>query len=319
MPRPGNAHADDARFSSSGRLKLKQAALWLVDRAGSAEKRQARREAAVELRIKAVRLLRKFAPSQRRSRAERLGIIAAMEAGTEFAAEASVTPAAPQANVGGRRIAVFIPGFLSGFGGAEKVAGQVAGLLARFGAQVDVVCIRPTDQVRPYQLESGIELQVLEHYGEEARLKRRRYELMIGFGMPGFYRRIPAIAEALEVPFVIQECTNPEAMQAALASSLSLESAEEAHWLRQAVLAHAAAARFTTPLYAASVHGDIAPFAYGFYNAFARPTGSAPITPARKIICVGALKNRNKNGLAAAEAFTGFARAPSGVVATLLW
>ena len=286
---------------------LKRAAIWFVDRAGSPEQRQSRREAAVAMRVRAVKLLHRLAPGQRRLRRARLGAIAALEAQAPPVMSSHGVVAGP-AGLGGRRIAVFIPGFLSGFGGAEKVAGQLAGLLARNGAHVDVVCIRPPDWVRPYQLESGVELQILERYGDETRLASRRYELMIGFGMPGFYRRIPAIAEALGVPFVIQECTNPEAMQSALASSLSLELDQEARWLRQAVLAHAAAARFTTPAYAATVHPDIAPFAYGFYNAFGTRGGAAASAPARKIICVGALKNKNKNGLAAAEAFAAFAR-----------
>lgn len=263
------------------------------------------------MRVRVVRLLHRLAPGQRRLRQARLEAIEVLKTGAISHTPGHATHATP-AGISGRRIAVYIPGFLSGFGGAEKIAGQVAGLLARSGSHVDVVCIRPPDSVRPYQLENGVELQILERYGEEARLKYRRYELMIGFGMPGFYRRIPAIAETLGVPFVIQECTNPEAMQSALASSLSLQSADEAHWLRQAVLAHAAAARFTTPAYAATVHPGIAPFAYGFYNAFRSPKGTAATAPARKIICVGALKNKNKNGLAAAEAFGAFARSAPG-------
>lgn len=293
---------------------LKRVTLWLIDHAGPAANRQVRREAAVNLRVAMARAIKRLSPSARRHRAVRLDAIAGLTASVAAAEAPSSTErtGSPPQRLDGRRIAVFIPGFLSGFGGAEKVAGQLAGLLARSGARVDLVCIRPPDAVRPYQLAEGVELQMLERYGEEACLKHRRYELMIGFGMPGFYRRIPAIAEALGVPFVIQECTNPEAMRSALATSLSLESTSEAHWLRQAVLAHAAAARFTTPVYAATVHPGIAPFAYGFYNAFARPSGGAPLAPARKVIAVGALKNKNKNGLAAAEAFAGFARNHAG-------
>lgn len=295
--------------------RLKGVALWLVDHAGPAGGRQGRRESAVALRVKAVRLMKRWAPADRRRRAVRLKTIANLSAaetqpGSPATSERIGAP--KPVHLGGRRIAIFIPGFLGGFGGAEKVAGQVAGLLARSGAMVDLVCIRPSDAVRPYQLESGVELQILERYGEEIRLKPRDYELMIGFGMPGFYRRIPAIADVLGVPFVIQECTNPEAMRAALANSLALEGELESHWLRQAVLAHAAAARFTTPLYATTVHPAIAPFTYGFYNAFARPPGGAPSVPRKKIVCVGALKNRNKNGLAAAEAFAAFAKRHPG-------
>jgi glycosyltransferase involved in cell wall biosynthesis len=291
-------------------FKLRRAVIWIVDSAGPSEHRLARRAAVVRVRELFVRRCRRASPRHRRLHRDRLATIRELE--TVLPAKQTrggpIRTVAIHGNMADRRFGVIIPGFLSGFGGAEKVAGQLAALLGRSGGLVDLICVRSPDTVRPYELPPGVRLQMLDDLDDFSKLIGERYDLIVAFGMPGFYRRIPSVAQILDVPFVIQECTNPTSMQKALKSSLSLETDQEAYWLRQTVLAHAAAVRFTTPGYARTVEPEIEPFTFGFFNAFPQSGREGPSASSaqRKLICVGGLKNRNKNGLVAAEAFCRF-------------
>lgn len=302
---------------------LKQLVHWSVDRAGRPEHRMLRRERAFQLislmRSAAMRGIEVLVPSHRdriRLRKHCISELSTAEASeTGRAPSAPVLGTVPAPRLGGPRIGVLIPGFLAGLGGAEKVAGQVAGALSRGGAKVDLICRPVKGGVdHPYQWDQSVNIVALqEHEPESVRaLCEHGYDLMVAFGMAGFYRRIPWVATSIGVPFVIQECTNPQSMVARLRMNHFLDSEHSAHWLRQAVLAHAAAVRFTVPAYAETVMGSIRPRTYAFYNAFTPPStvGRSPAQP--KIICVGALKNRNKNGLVAAEAFARFAQQRPG-------
>jgi glycosyltransferase involved in cell wall biosynthesis len=301
--------------------------LLFLDLATPAHQRARRREHADVLihHLKGVglRLADLAVPQRRVATAARARAMAALSKGQEKAQGAmsialgDALPADGNPLVTGLRIAVFIPSFLRGQGGAEKVAGQLANLLADRGAKVDLFCRAPEDPQAPHSLAQAIRICLLDERDDD-RIRRYRdehYDLIVGFGMAHFYRRIPHIAELLRAPFVIQECTNPTSMIALLHRLSDAHSLIEAEWLRQAVLAHAAGARFTTAAYAQTVAEDVRPFTYAFYNAFGTPQGwqyDATRKPSRKLICVGAFKNENKNGMAALRAFCAFTKRHPG-------
>ncbi|MEZ5873892.1 MAG: glycosyltransferase [Hyphomicrobiales bacterium] len=205
------------------------------------------------------------------------------------------------------KIAVFIPPFHTGKGGAEKVAGRVAATLAKAGNTVHLYC-RPQQAGAPaYHAEDGVEVRhVFERDDQQiAALRPENYDLVIGFAMRGFYLRIATIARTLGAPFIIQECNNPRFIALNLLGAHLCRGDEDAYWLRQAVFAQAAGVRLTVPHYAESVESEMRPFTYAFYNSFAAPTPHMK-SLAKKLICVGSMKNTQKNGLDAIEAFCEF-------------
>jgi glycosyltransferase involved in cell wall biosynthesis len=215
------------------------------------------------------------------------------------------------------KIAVFIPGFLTGKGGAERVAGKVAETLYRSGIQVDLVCRPPNASPPPYPIGPGVHIRTLleRDASQISMLKKERYDLMIGFAMRGFYLGIATIARQLDIPFVIQECNNPTYIGLNLRQENWCRDARDTYWLRQAICAHAVGVRLTVPDYVESLVRDIRPFTYAFYNAFEmRERRPAQFESAqdRKFVCVGAMKSKNKNGMAAVEAFCEFSRRNSG-------
>ena len=211
------------------------------------------------------------------------------------------------------RVGVFIPSFLRGQGGAEKVAGQLANVISQAGCKIDLLCREADARAPAYSVEDDVRIRSLNELDDSQieRLRHERYDVIVCFGMAHFYRRIPYIAQILETPFIIQECTNPNHMTRLLHKLADSRSKNDAYWLRQAVFAHAAAVRFTNRHYQTTVVDQVKPFTYAFYNAFSLPDGwkyESNERPARKIICVGALKNKNKNGIAALIAFCNFAK-----------
>jgi glycosyltransferase involved in cell wall biosynthesis len=223
------------------------------------------------------------------------------------------------------KIAVVMPGFgLPGKGGAEKGSAQVANLLANSGMSVDMICRARGFAGPSYPLDKRVALRPvnLKSEAELKELSRERYDLMVAFGMGNFFLRIPHMASVLEAPFLVQECVSPFRLCSIMIGHQDNDcpTAKEAFWLRQAVYAHAAAIRFNQPAYVGSLVPEIRPFAYGFYNSLWRQPGSANVavqrpsagTPKRKIICVGGLRQRNKNGMAAVQAFVDFAQQKSG-------
>jgi glycosyltransferase involved in cell wall biosynthesis len=225
------------------------------------------------------------------------------------------------------KIGVLMPGFgLPGKGGAEKGAAQVANLLANNGMAVDMICRARGFQGPSYQLDDrvGVRPVNLKSDQELTELSREAYDLLIAFGMGNFFLRIARVAEILETRILIQECVSPFRLCSIMIGHKEENdclSAKDAFWLRQAVYAHAAAVRFNQPAYTSSVVRDIQPFAYGFFNSLWRAPaslGSSAIPrpkvgePKRKVICVGGLRQRNKNGMAAVQAFVDFAQQRSG-------
>lgn len=214
----------------------------------------------------------------------------------------------PRRQNGDLKIAVFIHCFHTGRGGAEKVAGRVAATLSKAGNKVHLYCRSPGEKPQAYDAEGGVEVRYLHERDDEQirALRAENYDLVVGFAMRGFYLRIAAISDMLGVPFIIQECNNPRFIGLNLLDAHVCRNDDETYWLRQAVCSRAAGVRLTVPHYAKSVEPDIKPFTYAFYNSFPTPT-CASDSPKKKFICVGAMKNANKNGLVAIAAFCAFA------------
>jgi len=211
------------------------------------------------------------------------------------------------------RVGLFIPSFLRGQGGAEKVAGQLANVLSQVGLKVDLFCRESNGSMPTYSVGKEIQIRNFDEQDDEAvkQFRGEHYDVLIFFGMSHFYRRIPEIAKVLDTPYIIQECTNPVYMMEILHKLTDAHSIEDAYWLRQAVFAHASGIRLTSQRFWSSIKGNSQPFTYAFYNAFTLPENwSYEINrqPAKKLICVGAFKNENKNGMAALSAFCHFSK-----------
>jgi len=206
------------------------------------------------------------------------------------------------------KVALFISSFLSGKGGAEKVAAKVANLLSRNKIQTSVISGTSNSRTDPYELEPEVNLIVLARSDECGWMKLRgKFDLLIGFAMAGLYADIVYKASLLNCPYVIQECSNPDRMVTLMAENQKDKNltTHEASWLRQSILAGANAIRLTVPDYEETVMEASRPFTYAFYNSLEAPNmqnielGKRP----KKIVAVGALKTKNKNGISGAKAF----------------
>jgi glycosyltransferase involved in cell wall biosynthesis len=291
---------------------------WINDRVGAPASRQKRLELLADLarRSKQVygNLRRRLSPRARQALRDRATHIAVLERSWEDAgAQAQIDDSSTisdRASPNERRpltVALFIHGFLVGKGGAEKVAAQLANVLVESGMAADIICRRPFGTPPVYDLDERVRVRILTNIKDAsiATLKGGGYDLLIGFGMRGSYERIPRIADILRVPFIIQECNNPDFITKVLSASDFCRDATDARWLRQSILAHAAGVRLTVPDYAEGLAADIKPFTYAFYNAFTLPRQKAEALRAerKKFICVAAMKSEIKNGMAAVDAF----------------
>ncbi|TPW32653.1 glycosyltransferase [Pararhizobium mangrovi] len=210
------------------------------------------------------------------------------------------------------RVGLLIPSFLTGKGGAEKVAAEVSGIIDQNGGTASILCNSRKDAAPSYELPSGVDIRPLNLREDDDLLRERgRYDVVVGFGMAGFFRRIAEISDLVAAPFVIQECTNPSRMVSTLyvMQQDGCSTLEDAFWLRQGIFSRAAAVRFTVPDYAQTITPAIKPFSYSFFNSLKHEPASTQTSPQKKIIAVGAMKNRNKNGMSAVEAFARFADA----------
>ena len=130
------------------------------------------------------------------------------------------------------KIGIFIPSFLKGPGGAEKVAGQVANVISEAGSTVELFCRAPVGHPPTYSVNESVRIRLLSEQDDRQleRLRRDRFDLIVCFGMAHFYRRVPHIAQMLEAPFVIQECTNPGLMTGLVQKFSDSRSEEDAYW-----------------------------------------------------------------------------------------
>ena len=113
-----------------------------------------------------------------------------------------------------------------------------------------------------------------------------------------------------DLTLLAQECTNPiRAVRNFRNSYRGQVELSHAFWLRQAGLAQLHAIRFTIPEYVGSVLEPLRPRARGFYNSFMfEEMEQPPQAERRRIVSVGGLKDMNKNGMVAAEAFASIAK-----------
>ena len=131
------------------------------------------------------------------------------------------------------KVAIFIPSFLRGQGGAEKVAGQVATILTEAGAKIEIFCRNALADSPPhYDVPNNVCLNTLDERDDAviALHRSRDFDLLIGFGMAHFFRRIAHISELLGCPFVIQEGTHPLAMEKNLRRLTDSHTQEDAYW-----------------------------------------------------------------------------------------
>ena len=205
-------------------------------------------------------------------------------------------------------VALLIQAFLNKRGGAEKVAGKLANLLIKNGIECTIICGPKHSEIPSYEVSPDVEIIELSRKRDcEWFELRDKFDLLVGFAMSGLYAEIMNKAKVLNCPCVIQECSNPRRMISLMASNQQdgIATVREAFWLRQALLANANAIRFTSPDYEETVLSPTRDFSYSFYNSLGLPDIKLKplLERPKKIIAVSALKDENKNGLAAARSF----------------
>ena len=206
------------------------------------------------------------------------------------------------------KVALLIQGFLNKRGGAEKVASKLANLLVKNGIDCTIICAPKHVETGFYELSPEVSIIELSRKQDYAWFELRdKFDLLIGFAMAGLYAEILNKATVLNCPYIIQECSNPTRMVSMMVANQQdgISSAREAFWLRQALLANANGIRLTVPEYEETLLHPIRAFTYSFYNSLDLPDIKLTDLKDRpkKIIAISALKDENKNGLAAARAF----------------
>lgn len=209
-------------------------------------------------------------------------------------------------------IGLFIPAFLRGKGGAEKVASLLANYLSSQDYKVYVICRPASGKGVSYPVAEDVEIvtsKLLQNQCDD--LKSLNLDLIIGFAMMGFSDEIAIIAKQLDVKYVIQECTNPKRMIRLMSEDRKIpyNNINETFWLRQALYAQSNGVRLTNPAYKSSIVKTTQHKAHAFYNSLVglEIQRISPEEKAKKqffdIVTVGAFKNKNKNGLAALKGF----------------
>lgn len=210
------------------------------------------------------------------------------------------------------KIGLFVPAFLRGKGGAEKVASLLANYLSTQNYQVYLICRPATGNSASYPINENVEIftsKLLQNHCDD--IRELNLDLIVGFAMMGFSDEIAMIAKKIDVKYVIQECTNPKRMIRLMTEDrkIPFNNINETFWLRQALYAHSNGVRLTNPAYKASIIKSTLHKTHAFYNSLVG-LDIKRITPAQKakkkyfdIVTVGAFKNQNKNGLAALKGF----------------
>ncbi|QNL17879.1 glycosyltransferase [Hyphobacterium sp. CCMP332] len=208
------------------------------------------------------------------------------------------------------KLALAIPDFLHAQGGAEKVAARLACLLAKEDHEVTVFCQPADTSAPPYILSETVHIQpVAFEDAENWQPYKGQFDGLIAFVMGGLHAECHLIARWLGAPLIMQECTNPLRMVRLIWERhhrhLQGFTLKQAFWLRQSLLAHCHGIRLTQPDYLKSLIKPLRPYAHAFFNGLEPVLRSTPDMQSRpkRILALGALKNPNKNGLMAAEAF----------------
>lgn len=211
-----------------------------------------------------------------------------------------------------KNIGLFVPAFLRGKGGAEKVASLLANYLSTLNYNVYLICRPATGNSASYTINEKVKLitsKLLQNDCDD--LRELNLDLIIGFAMMGFSDEIAMIAKKIDVKYVVQECTNPTRMIRLMTTDrkIPFNSIRETFWLRQAFYAHSNGVRLTNPAYEASIIKTTRHKTHAFYNSLIglEIKRMPPEQKSKKkyfdVVTVGAFKNKNKNGLAALKGF----------------
>ena len=209
-------------------------------------------------------------------------------------------------------IGLFIPAFLRGKGGAEKVASLLANFLSSQSYKIYLICRPAVGKSASFPINDNVEIitsKLLQNHCDD--LRDLNFDLIIGFAMMGFSDEIAMIAKKLNVKYIIQECTNPKRMIRLMSEDrkIPFNNTNETFWLRQALYSHSNGVRLTNPAYKNSIVKTTRYKTHAFYNSlvgFDIKKLSAAQKAKKKyfdIVTVGAFKNKNKNGLAALQGF----------------
>jgi glycosyltransferase involved in cell wall biosynthesis len=207
------------------------------------------------------------------------------------------------------RVIFNVPDLLSGKGGAERVAVELANRLFSLGHSVAFLCLAK-DKPPSYKVNHGIEILSVPsmHYPRDRDLAIKLCKEFAPTGYFFFYSngRIASqysIGKLLGVPMGAQECTNPLRCIRNIATDLSI-TIEEAATLRSAILAEMTAIRMTMEHYVDSVPGFVRSRVFCFKNSFPNIKPSAETISNHKhwIINISGLGKKNKNGLALIKA-----------------
>ena len=215
---------------------------------------------------------------------------------------------------GAERIAVSIPAFARGKGGAERTAATVAALLRAQGHAVALVCNEGTRGRPSYPVPEGVELIACNYF---SRVPSKRAEAtarvatfaptmaILFYADASICKQLRFFEQFRSLTILAQECTNPvravRNIQRTYPARIDLR---QAFWVRQAALSRLHAVRFTIPAYASSLVPDLRDRAVGFLNAFEfEELDQPPHGERTRIVCIGGLKDHNKNGFAVIRAF----------------
>lgn len=210
-------------------------------------------------------------------------------------------------NIKKNKILIFIPSMLSNnIGGAETNAIKLANYLYQEGFDVKICCKKNELKNKiKYKLFSKIKIIFLNHdklYSQKRILKKLDANLMIGFGLRGFYEEITIISYYIKCRYIIQECTSPTNMIQNIKLNNKVE-VERAKKIRNEVLHNSSGARILLKKYNLSVDNYKKLNISNFNNSIDIPKKSSSKINYKKIICINGLKNTNKGGLNLIEDF----------------
>lgn len=220
-------------------------------------------------------------------------------------------------------ILISIPAFAKGKGGAEKVASLVANNFANnLSNKVGLIfTANSIDAKTSYPVNDNVQLmgckylslKIQDIAAAETLVNDFAPDIIIFFYADASLIRQFMFFNKFSAKLIAQECTNPvravKNLYRQMKNNLSLE---DTFFLRQLIINRLDAIRFTIPEYTKSIIDKKSVKAYGFYNSFNLPSSNYAIFPRihpkisgrmRRIICIGGLKDLNKNGLLAAQAF----------------
>lgn len=207
-----------------------------------------------------------------------------------------------------------IPALAKGKGGAERIGSMIANYWASRGENVAIVFNGKNKNIS-YPVDKGVQLFPSDYLcGNIAKLKQSREELL-SFNADVvliFYADLSLLQQYMifrdfNCAIAAQECTNPgRAVRNIFRKFQGELSLKICFHIRQILIGQLAGVRFTIPDYKNSLIKPIRKKGAAFYNSFPLSNDLSKkisITRPRRMVCIGGLKDLNKNGLVAAAAF----------------